>query len=154
MTHSQTAPDTTLRLTRVFNAPRERVFRAFLDADAMRVWFCPDGFSFVTVALDPATRRGTRFVMVHDATGQRYTFTLDYTAVEAPDRIEWISTWEDGFPERGRQTRATIEFEEVSGSTRVTLTQEGFMSRSNRDDHAEGWSGGLDKLARYLANER
>ena len=154
MTQPLTGPDTTLRLSRVFKAPRERVFQAFVDVEALRVWFCPEGFSFEHIAIDPATRRPTDFVMVLEATGERYAFNLRYTAVTAPDRIEWISTWGNGFPEPGRQTRATIEFQEVSGGTRVTLTQDGFPSRESRDDHAGGWGGGFDKLTRYLAGQK
>jgi uncharacterized protein YndB with AHSA1/START domain len=147
-------PDTTLRLTRVFEALRERVFRAFLEAEAMRVWFCPEGFSFERIAVDRATRRPKDFVMVHEATGERYSFDLRYTVVTPPERIEWISTWGHGFPEPGRQIRTTIEFQAVAGGTRVTLTQDGFAGRETRDDHAGGWSSGFDKLTRYLAAER
>lgn len=154
LTAGARGPDTTLRITRVFKAERERVFRAFVDADAMRVWFCPAGFSFETITVERATARGTFFVMVHGATGQRFAFDLDYTAVDPPNRIQWISTWRDGFPEPGRQTIATIDFRDVPGGTKVTLTQDGFPSRQNRDEHAAGWGGGLDKLAKYLAGER
>lgn len=154
MSQSQTVSDTTLRMSRVFKATRERVFRAFVDAEAMRVWFCPAGFSFETITVDEATGRGRFFVMVDAATGSRFAFALDYTLVEPPRKIEWTSTWRDGFPEPGRETMVTIEFLEVPDGTEVTLTQHGFLSRDNRDEHANGWGGGLDKLAMYLAAER
>jgi uncharacterized protein YndB with AHSA1/START domain len=154
VSQSQTVPDTTLRMSRVFKATPERVFRAFVDAEAMRVWFCPTGFSFETVTVDRATGRGSLFVMVDGATGDRFAFALDYTLIDPPHKIEWISTWRDGFPEPGRETMATIEFREVPGGTEVTLTQHGFLSRENRDEHANGWGGGMDKLAMYLSAER
>src|SRR4029453_6945146 len=106
-------PDATLRMSRVFRATPERVFQAFVDAEAMRIWFCPTGFSFETITVDRATGRGTFFVMVHGATGDRLAFELDYTLVDPPHKIEWISTWRDGFPEPGRETMATLEFREV-----------------------------------------
>ena len=152
MSESQIVPDTTLRMNRVFRAAPERVFHAFVDAEAMRVWFCPIGFSFETITVDRATGRGTSFVMVHGATGHRFAFDLDYTLVDPPRKIEWISTWRDGFPEPGRKTTATIAFREVPGGTEVTLTQRGFLTPDNRDEHAAGWGGGLDKLAAYLTN--
>ena len=150
MSESPTVPDTTLRITRVFNAPPSRVFQAFVDAEAMRIWFCPTGFSFEAITVDRATGRGTFFAMVHGVTGHRFEFELDYTLVDPPHRIEWTSIWRDGFPTPGRKTPVTIEFREVPGGTEVTLTQRGFLSSENRDEHEAGWSGGLDKLARYL----
>ena len=153
MSQTETVPETTLRMSRVFRATPDRVFQAFVDAEAMRIWFCPAGFSFETITVDPTTGRGTFFVMVHGATGDRFAFALDYTLVDPPHKIEWISTWRDGFPEPGRETMATIEFREVPGGTEVTLTQHGFLNRANRDEHARGWGGGMDKLASYLAAE-
>jgi glutathione S-transferase len=151
MTQPNPISDTTLQITRVFKAPRERVFRAFIDVDAMRSWFCPGGFSFENIAVDPATGRGSDFVMVHDATRARYAFRLNYTLVDSPNRIEWISVWGDGFSEPGREIRTLIEFSTVPDGTRVTLRQHGFTSRTSRDDHGQGWNEGLDKLAGFLA---
>lgn len=147
----QTKPaDTTLQIVRVFKASRQRVFDAFVDPTALRVWFCPDGFEFEEITTDPRTGRGDFFAMVHTATGARYTWNLEYTRVEPPRRLEWTSIWRDGFPESGRRTFVTVDFREVAGGTEVTLVHEGFIDRANRDDHRQGWGGGLDKLARHV----
>src|SRR5215510_10849793 len=151
MSQPSPASEATLQITRVFKAERARVFQAFVDSEAMREWFCPTGFSFDTITVDPTTGRGRVFVMRHDESGHRYVFSLDYRVVDVPERIEWISTWRDGFPEPGKQTVATIDFRDVPGGTEVTLTQRGFSTNESRNEHTKGWNGGLDKLAVYLA---
>ena len=151
MTAHRAVSDATLRIVRVFPAARERVFDAFVDPDALRVWFCPPGFGFESIGRDPLTGRGTTFSMVETASGHRYVFDLDYTLVDRPREIRWTSTWREGFPEAGRRTFATIGFRDVPGGTEVTLVQEGFADEQVRDEHAQGWAGGLDKLEAYLA---
>ncbi len=153
MTTSHELPETTLRIVRVFKAKPERVFNAFTDADQMRTWFCPDGFRFTEIRVDKKTGLGTYFDMLHEEAGHHYVFELDYTTVDRPNKIVWTSTWREGFPEPGRLTKATIKFRAVPGGTEVTLTHEGFKDKAHRDDHAQGWGGGLDKLERMLAAE-
>src|SRR5262245_22594672 len=145
-----TAADTTLRLVRVFKAERLRVFRAFTDPAQLRQWFCPDGFTFTTLRVDPASGRATSFVMESRQTGERYAFTLEYEVVDEPDQIRWISVWGDGFPEPGRRTKATLSFRSVPGGTELTLTHENFPDAETRAHHGQGWGSGLDKLARLL----
>jgi len=150
MTETRSLAETTLRIVRVFKAPRQRVFDAFVDPAALRVWFCPDGFEFEDITIEPTTGRGDFFAMVHGATRARYTWNLEYTLVDPPRRLEWTSIWRDGFPERNRKTFVVVDFQEVGGGTEVTLTHDGFIDSLNRDDHGRGWGGGLDKLAQYL----
>lgn len=153
MATSSKLSDTTLRIVRVFKAKPERVFKAFTNPEQMRTWFCPDGFRFTEIRTDLSSGLGIYFDMLHEETGHHYVFELDYTTVDPPQRIVWTSTWRDGFPTPGRETKATIEFRAVPGGTEVTLTHEGFVDKANRDDHAQGWGGGLDKLANMLAKE-
>jgi glutathione S-transferase len=153
MSTTEKLPDTTLRIVRVFKAKPERVFNAFTDPEQMRSWFCPEGFRFTEIRVDPKSGLGTYFDMLHEEANQHYVFELDYTTVDRPKKIVWTSTWRDGFADPGRETKATIEFRAVAGGTEVTLTHEGFKDKANRDDHAQGWGSGLDKLAKMLARE-
>jgi uncharacterized protein YndB with AHSA1/START domain len=153
MATSSKLPDTTLRIVRVFKAKPDLVFKAFTDPEQMRNWFCPDGFRFTEIRVDSKTGLGTYFEMLDEGAGHRYVFELVYTTIDRPNKIVWTSIWRDGFAESGRKTKATIEFRPVPGGTEVTLTHEGFVDKANRDDHAQGWGGGLDKLARMLASE-
>ncbi len=145
-------PDTTLQLVRTFRADRERVFRAFTDPNQLRIWFCPDGFAFTTLRVDASSGRATDFVMENTSTGVQYAWTLEYEEVDHPHQIRWISIWGNGFPEIGRRTRATIAFRDVPTGTEVTLTHENFPDARTRDHHGQGWTSGLDKLARVLAS--
>jgi uncharacterized protein YndB with AHSA1/START domain len=143
--------DTKIQLVRVFHADRRRVFRAFTDPAQLRVWFCPDGFHFTDIRVDPASGRATDFVMEDGASGHQYAFTLEYELVDEPNRIRWFSIWRDGFPDAGRRTKATIVFRDVPGGTEVTLTHENFPDARTGAEHRKGWSGGFDKLAHLLA---
>ena len=151
MTVTGPPPDTTLRIVRVFKAPRARVFTAFVEPEALRQWFCPEGFRFEDITIDPATGRGASFTMVHEATGGRYCWELAYTVVDPPKRLEWTSIWHEGFPDPGRETFVTVTFADVAGGTEVTLVHENLVDAAVRDDHGQGWNSGLDKLARWMA---
>jgi uncharacterized protein YndB with AHSA1/START domain len=146
--------DTTLRLVRVFNADRRRVFRAFTDPAQLRQWFCPDGFAFLEVRVDAASGLATDFVMANQQTGERYAWTLEYEQVDEPNRIRWHSIWRDGFPEIGYRTQVTLAFRDVAAGTEVTLTHETFPSSQARDAHGEGWTSSLERLGRMVGDSR
>lgn len=141
--------DTTVRITRVFKAPRERVFKACFDPQLLRQWWCPEGFRFTGVTIDPKTGYGKRYSMVGPE-GEKYVWDIDYLLVDAPKKLKWTSTPVEGFGEQD-VTRAQLEFRDVPGGTEVTLTHEGFPDKDTRDAHQGGWGGGFDKLEKLLA---
>ncbi len=63
MANPASAEDTTLRLTRTFNAPRDRVFAAFIDPAAMRHWMAPGSFEITYEPLERGVGRNARFTM-------------------------------------------------------------------------------------------
>lgn len=147
---AQPAEDTTVRITRMFKAPIARVFRAFIDPQLLRQWWCPDGFRFTDVQIDPKTGYGKRYAMVGPE-GDRYVWDIDYVLIDEPRKLEWTSNFIEGIPGMG-VTRATLNFRDVPGGTEVTLTHEGFPDKTARDGHQGGWGGSLDKLERLLAS--
>ena len=151
MSTPATDADTVLQMTREFNAPRARVFKAFTDPELLRQWWSPDGFAFTDIQVDPDSGLGTRFTMVDDSTGDTYVWDMVYTDVDEPNRLVWRSIWVDGFADN-RETVVTIEFRTVDGGTEISLTHEGFADKKNRDDHGAGWDGSLEKLGRFLSN--
>lgn len=151
MTKSHPDSDTTLRITRVYAAPPDRVFKAFTDPEMLRQWWAPDDFTITDIDIDPDSGLGTRFSMVDDSTGDRYTWDMDYEVLDEPNRLRWISIWVEGFADN-RETVVTVEFRAVEGGTEVSLMHAGFPDRETRDDHKQGWSGGLDKLEGFLSS--
>jgi uncharacterized protein YndB with AHSA1/START domain len=141
--------DTTVRITRVFKAPLDRVFKAFIDPTILRQWWCPEGYHFTDVTIDPKTGRGKRYTMVGPG-GDKYVWEIDYQLIEDQRKLKWTSTPIEGFGEAG-VTRCTVAFREVPGGTEVSLTHEGHPDKDTRDAHQGGWSGSFEKLNRLLA---
>jgi uncharacterized protein YndB with AHSA1/START domain len=146
------ADDTTFQIRRVFKAPIARILKAYTDPGLLWQWWCPEGFRFAEVQIDPETGYGNRFSMV-SATGDMYTWAMDYGRVDAPNKLEWTSTPIEGFGFTGPM-RGTLELREAAGGTEVTLTQSGYPDSDTRDSHRDGSESGWDKLEQYLALER
>lgn len=149
MTPANQSEETTVRITRVFKAPIARVFKACFDPSILRQWWCPEGFRFTDVTIDPKTGYGKRYSMAGPE-GEKYVWEIDYLLVDEPRKLKWTSTPIEGFAGQGI-TRAQLEFREVPGGTEVKLTHEGFPDQATRDGHQGGWGGGFEKLEKLLA---
>jgi uncharacterized protein YndB with AHSA1/START domain len=136
-----------LRLTRRFDAPRDRVFDAWTDPALLRRWRAAlQGWetSLAEVELRP---QGRYRLSMSD--GERdYTVVGEYVEVRPPERLVYTWTWE-GEPEEMRGSERTlveVDFVEDGGGTEVVLRHSGFAGDRIRDLHGEGWSGCLDNL--------
>ena len=139
-----------LTITRVFDAPRELVWRAWTDREMAMQWAGPQGFTALDFKLDP--RPGGEWLLkMHSAgSGELTNRGVVREAVE-PERLAFTFAWdnEDGTP--GHEMLITIDFADVGGKTEMTFRQGVFESVEDRDGHREGWSESFDKLAGYLA---
>ena len=143
---SQTAP-VTLRLTRVFAAPRERVFRAWTDPEALKRWSGPGDLVAPLAEVD--LRVGGRYrIHMRAPDGTVHKVTGLYQVVEQPGRLVYTWFWET-WPEIG-ETLVTVEFRDRGNETEVALTHERFPNDEVRDSHEKGWTGALEKLARIV----
>jgi uncharacterized protein YndB with AHSA1/START domain len=144
------AAETTLRLTRRFTAPRERVFRAWTEPEALKRWWIPkQGFSVPEVAIDLRAGGGYRVTMQNPA-GERFALTGTYREVRPPERLVYTWRWE-GTREGGRETLVTVEFRDLGAATEVTVVHELFPDAAACARHRDGWSGCLDRLPGALA---
>jgi uncharacterized protein YndB with AHSA1/START domain len=142
-------PDQHVSVTRVFDAPREVVFRAWTDPDQVAEWWGPASFDTPRESIEIDLRVGGRFevVMVQRASGG--PFPLRYEIVEL-DEPALLVLRHEAMPDVGQPVPTTtrIELHEDGGKTRVTVTDGPFPTAA----HAEtGWTGALDKLERLLA---
>ena len=150
MASPQPIPETTLRLSRTLPAPREEVFQAWTDAKALERRFAPSD-EFVTKVPTLEVRPGGRYRVemhkgdaVHVAVGR-------YIEIRPPEKLVLTWKWETD-PDRGTEdTILTVEFLDRGRSTEVVLTHEKFPNSAARDDHAKGWTGCLEMLARYVS---
>ena len=152
MAIAQPTTETALRITRTFRASREKVFRAWTEPEALKRWFAPDD-AFDTRVLLFDSRPGGRYRIDMRKDDASHIVAGEYREVRPPERLVFTWKWEN-HPERGTEdTIVTLEFLDHGGSTELVLTHERFPDAAIRDDHNKGWTGCLDRLARY-ASER
>jgi uncharacterized protein YndB with AHSA1/START domain len=138
-------PQTTLHLARTFLAPREKVFRAWTNPEELKKWWGPPGYSTPSAEVDLRVGGKYRLGMRKLPDGELFYLTGTYRDVRPPERLVYTWRWEAN-PEMG-ETLVTVEFRAVGDSTEVVLTHEFFPNQKARDDHNQGWSGCLDRLA-------
>ena len=154
--------DLILEITRIFDAPRELVFKMFTDPSHSIRWMGPKEFpaSHVEADVRPGGKWRIRMQATDVVTDHRRGAQLGqggvYREVVPPERLVWTSRWEaepwNPNPEANRETLITATFTELkSGKTKMVFRQEVFDTKSNRDGHVYGWSSTFDRLEAYLA---
>jgi uncharacterized protein YndB with AHSA1/START domain len=148
-----TNPGTELRLTRVFDAPRELVYRAFTDPDQIAQWFGPVGWSVPrdTVSVEMVVGGRQRFTMVNDEDPTQ-TSPVDGRLVEFIENELLVSTEEADIPgvEGTQHFTLRLEFHDENGKTRLELRQ-GPYSPDIESGAREGWGSSFTKLDALLA---
>ncbi|MBI3127030.1 MAG: SRPBCC domain-containing protein [Candidatus Tectomicrobia bacterium] len=141
----------TLRLVRTFEAPRERVFRAWTDPEALKEWYGPDGWSTPSAEVDLRAGGGYRITM-KGPEGEEIRLSGTFREVRPPERLVYTWNWEKFHLDLGGlgETLVTVEFHERGGATELILTHERFPRAETRDLHGGGWASTLDCLAEYL----
>jgi uncharacterized protein YndB with AHSA1/START domain len=149
MTREQQAPSATIttptdreiRIERVFDAPRDRVFEVYTDPKLIPEWWGPRDWTTVVDRMDVRSGGDWRFVM-RDSDGSESGFRGTYREVTPPERIVQTFEWE-GMP--GHVSVETATFEDLGDSTRVT-TVSIFHTTEERDGMlGSGMEGGLNE---------
>jgi uncharacterized protein YndB with AHSA1/START domain len=141
----------TVRLHRVLRAPPERIYRAFLDADAMAKWLPPHGFTGKVHQLD--ARVGGRYEMsfTNFATGQRHAFGGEYLELVPDERIIHTDAFDD--PNLPGEMRTTVSLSKVSCGTELSVVQEGLPPAIPLEACYLGWQESLMLLAQLVEAE-
>src|SRR5687768_3735460 len=111
----------TVRLHRVLRAPPERVYRAFLDADAMVKWLPPHGFSGKIHHLDPKVGGGYRMSFTNFTSGKIHSFSARYIELTPHERIRHTDQFDD--PNLPGEMQVTISLRKVLCGTELTIVQ-------------------------------
>ena len=148
MAQLHASPQTTLRLTRTFAAPREKVFGAWTDPEELKKWWGPPGYATPSVEVDLRMGGKYRLGMRKLPDGPIFYLAGTYREVRPPEKLVYTWQWE-AKPELG-DTLVTVEFHDRGGSTEIVLTHELFPTEKARGDHERGWSSSWDKLAKIL----
>ena len=150
MSSATLEPTLRLSLQRTYAAPRERVFWAWTEPEALKRWFrVAEGYSTPIAEVD--LRVGGRYRLGMQPPGSAEVLLAGgvYREVRSPERLAFTWRWEGDSPQP--ETLVTIEFRQRGDLTEVVLTHEGFVDAPARDQHAGGWQGCLDRLDSALA---
>ena len=144
------ANDRVLTITRVFDAPRELVFKVWSAPEHLARWWGPRGFTVISFEADVRPGGAFRFG-IRSPEGIEHWAHGIYREVERPARLVFTTAWEDSEGKAGHETLVTLSFGEEKGKTRLSFHQALFETVNARDLHNGGWSSTLDLLADYLA---
>ncbi len=153
--------------SRVFDAPRSRVWKAWTDAEQLKQWWGPKGFVVTRLELD-LRPGGSMHYGMRSPDGKEVWGKFVYREIRAPERLVFLNSFSDAKggvtrhpwnPNWPLQTLSTIELEEEGGKTRVKVTWLPIESSSevefktfdeNRDSMKQGWGGTMEQFADYL----
>ena len=148
MSTAQPSINTTLEIKRTFAAKRERVFRAWTDAAELSRWFAPSA-EYSTVVPELELRVGGRYrVEMHHKGGNVHSVFGVYTEIKPPEKVAFTWKWEGDV--RPESSLVTVEFHDLGNSTEVTITHVRLPNVEDRDKHAHGWNGCLERLATFV----
>ncbi|UJP02359.1 MAG: SRPBCC family protein [Nitrosomonas sp.] len=141
----------TIRLHRVLRAPPERIYRAFLDADAMVKWLPPNGFTAKVHHFD--ARVGGRFKMsfTNFSSGHSHSFGGEYLELEPFERIHYTDKFDD--PNLLGEMQVTVSLKPVSCGTELNIVQEGVPAVIPAEACYLGWQESLTLLAKLVEAE-
>jgi uncharacterized protein YndB with AHSA1/START domain len=141
----------TIRLHRVLRAKPERVYRAFLDADAVSKWLPPYGFTCKVHDLDAKVGGTHKMSFTNFTTGHAHSFGGEYRELVAHARICYTDRFDD--PNLPGEMRTTVSLKQVSVGTELNVVQEGVPDAIPLEMCYLGWQESLAQLARLVEPE-
>jgi uncharacterized protein YndB with AHSA1/START domain len=155
-------------ISRVFDAPRERVWQAWTEVERLKQWFSPKGCTVIAGKMD-LRPGGIYHYGLRMPTGQEFWGRFVYREVVKPERLVWVNSFSDKdgglsthpmnpdwpremmttvrLTDLGGKTDVTIEWIPVDGSTKLEI---GTFDKG-RDSMKGGWTGTMENLTAYLA---
>jgi uncharacterized protein YndB with AHSA1/START domain len=141
----------TVRFHRVLRATPERVYRAFLDADAMAKWLPPNGFTGKVHSLDAKVGGGYKMSFTNFTTGSSHSFGGTYLELKPHERIRYTNQFDNpGLP---GEMQTTIILKPVFCGTDLNITQEGIPAAIPAEACYLGWQESLILLGKLVEAE-
>ncbi|NKB16799.1 MAG: SRPBCC family protein [Sphingomonadales bacterium] len=143
------APTTgTVRLHRVLAAQPDKVYRAFLDPDAMARWLPPHGFTGKVHHMDAKVGGTHRMSFTNFTTGHSHAFGGEYLELVPHERIRYTDTFDD--PNLPGRIEVTVTLTAVSVGTEITIEQTGIPAAIPTEACYLGWQQSLAQLAQLV----
>ena len=144
-------PTGTVRLHRVLRAPPDRVYRAFLNPEAMAKWLPPHGFTGKVHQIDAKVGGGYRMSFTNFGTGKSHSFSATYVELTPHERIRHTDQFDD--PNLPGQMHVTISLAKVACGTELSIVQEGIPAAIPVEFCYLGWQESLSLLAHVVEPE-
>ena len=141
----------TIRLHRVLRAPPERVYRAFLDADARVKWLPPNGFTAKVHHSDARVGGSYKMSFTNFTSGKSHSFGGQYVELTPNERIRYSDKFDD--PNMPGAMQVTVSLKKVSVGTELNITQEGIPDAIPAEACYLGWQESLVLLAKLVEAE-
>lgn len=144
-------PANTIRLHRVLRAKPERIYRAFLDADAMAKWLPPNGFTGKVHHMDVRVGGTYEMSFTNFTTGHSHSFGGEFLELAPNERIRYTDRFHD--PDLPGEMQTTVTLKQVSCGTEMTIVQEGLPDAIPTEACYLGWQESLTLLAKLVEAE-
>ncbi|WP_417383879.1 SRPBCC family protein [Gimesia sp.] len=141
----------TVRLHRVLRTTPEKIYRAFLEEDAMARWLPPDGFTARVHEMDPQVGGGYKMSFTNFTTGNGHSFGGTYLELVPHTRICYTSKFDDS--NLPGEMKTTVDLKQVSCGTEINIVQEGIPEVIPTEACYLGWQDSLIHLAKLVEPE-
>ena len=140
-----------IRFHRVLRATPEKIYRAFLDADAMAKWLPPNGFTGKVHQMDAKVGGSYKMSFINFTTGKSHSFGGEYLELKPHERIRYTDKFDD--PNLLGEIQTTITLKPVSCGTELNIVQEGVPGAIPAEACYLGWQESLILLAKLVEAE-
>lgn len=141
----------TVNLHRVLTAKPEKIYRAFLDRDAMAKWLPPDGYTCSVHHMDAKVGGTYKMSFTNFTTQKSMSFGGEYRELVENERLRYTDNFDD--PNLSGEIQVTVTFKDVSLGTEMTIVQEGLPTVIPLEACYVGWQQSLNNLAKLVEPE-
>ena len=141
----------TVQFHRVLRTTPERLYRAFIDPDAMVKWLPPNGFTAKVHHMDPRVGGTYKMSFTNFTSGGSHSFGGEYLELVPHERLRWTDKFDD--PNLPGQMTVTVSLKKVSVGTEVNIVQEGIPDVIPAEACSLGWQESLALLAKLVEAE-
>ncbi len=138
----------TVRLHRVLTTTPEKIYRAFIEPDAMAKWLPPNGFTATVHQMDVKVGGTHRMSFRNFTTGHSHSFGGSYLELSPGKRLRYSDKFED--PQLPGEMQVTVTLTKVSVGTEVSIVQEGLPDVIPAEACYLGWQESLRNLAKLV----
>jgi uncharacterized protein YndB with AHSA1/START domain len=141
----------TVQFQRVLRTTPERLYRAFIDPDAMAKWLPPNGFTGKVHQIDARVGGAYKMSFTNFTSGKSHSFGGEYLELVPNQRLRWTDRFDD--PNLPGEMKVTVSMKKVSVGTEVNILQEGIPDVIPPDACILGWQESLTLLAKLVEAE-